>query len=158
MAWTSTHFRLAIRRALKKKLQDDATLKTLCGDPVQVSYRPAREVGVFNATKKVAITFFDSTNDQDETVPLFDRQVQVDVWSTGGLDLAENVAARIEELLDPGQTGQQGGLALAPEPYTEGLVAHFHGGQAHDAYDYEGDMDQVTLLFNMLVYKYPQGA
>lgn len=149
--------RRAIRKAVVAKLTGDAALKSLAGDPLQLRYRPSRKIGDFSDTKKVALTFFDSTSDQDETVPLFDRQLQVDVWTTDSLDLAERVAARVQFLLEPqpGDTGLT--LAMTTSPNDEGLVAHLHLGQVVDSTEYDADLTHVSMTFRMLVYQYPEG-
>jgi hypothetical protein len=87
--------RSAIRTALVALFTADAAMKAFFpGGIVRLSYRPTRKPLVLPV-----ITMFDFGDRADEVVPLWDRNIQLDVWSDD-LDLAEAIGQRALELLD----------------------------------------------------------
>jgi len=106
---------------------------------IKVTYRPTRK-----PVALPAITMFDSGRKDDGTVPLHDRNYQVDVWSAD-LDQAEDIAHRVQALVDHQP------LAL---PGEEGQVAYLSLVADVDAPMYDADLARKTLTFRMLVYEY----
>lgn len=131
----------ALRRAIKLALDSDPILRQY-GLPV--AYRMSRKF-----IQLPSITYFDYGT-QDEFVPLWDRTLQVDVWTQSDLDLAEDVAKRIQDMWSPrGLTG----LPIGALPRGEGVVAHMHLTQDMDGITEDADIVRKTLLFRMLVYQ-----
>jgi len=138
--------RRAFRKAFVEKLAADASLVAMTGNASPARYRPTRSIGLLDATKPAVITFFDTGSVPDDTVPLLDRQVQVDVHSIGGLDLAERIATRVEVLMREYPT-----LAMG-----EGFVAFMSlRSDLDNVGDEDGDLERKTLIFQALIYRYP---
>lgn len=130
----------AIRKAFVAKLTGDATLTTLCGGTVRVSYRPTRK-----PLQLPVITMFDFADRADPIVPLWDRNHQLDVWSDD-LDKAEEIAQRIKQLFDNGS-----GLPL---PGDEGLMAYTRIEGELDGTQEDSDLIRKTLRIRVLSYDY----
>lgn len=132
--------RSAIRTALVSLFTGDAAMKAFFPNGVvNVSYRPTRR-----AMTLPRITFFDFGERADETVPLWDRSLQLDFWS-GDLDVAEAMAQRALELLD------HDGLTLAGDV---GLTARIHVTSDLDATLEDADLARKTVRVRLMAYDY----
>jgi hypothetical protein len=130
-----TSFRVAIRVAVVRKLAAGA----LPFSPT-LAYRPTRR-----PIALPAVTFFDSGTRTDPTVPLSDRNLQLNIWARSDLDQAEAIADRVEQLLDhqplilPGEEGQVAYIALTADV---------------DAPMDDADVVRKTLTFRVLAYQW----
>lgn len=129
----------AIRRAIIKKLSEDAALQALMGGTVRVSYRPTRK-----PLQLPIITMFDFGDRSNDTTPLWDRNHQIDAWSAD-LDNAEEIGQRVKELLD------HQGLVLAGD---EGQVDRMHVVSELDATQEDADLNRKTIRIRFLVTDY----
>lgn len=83
-----------VRAALRSKMINDTTLKSLMGGTVQAFNHPPRQ------PKAVpAIVFWDMGTRPDVTVPLHDRTVTIQAWATKYED-AEGISKRLRALFD----------------------------------------------------------
>jgi hypothetical protein len=132
--------RSALRRAILAKFQSDATMQAFFpGNVVNMSYRPTRQ-----PLKLPLITMFDFGDRGDDTVPLWDRNHQLDFWTTD-LDVSEAMGQRAIELLD------HEGLVLAGD---EGLAARVHVVADQEAAQESADLARKTLRLRILAYDF----
>lgn len=139
--------RLSLRAAIVAKLQEDAALIALFApEAVVVAYRPTRRF-----IQLPLITFFDTGTKADDSVPLWDRSIQIDVWTHGDLDLAEAIAARVADLLDHQPLGPSTSGVFTGDT---GRVDYLSLEADHNATEEEADLTRVTLLFKAILYQY----
>lgn len=132
--------RSAIRRALVAVFIADAVMKAFFPTgTVNISYRPTRR-----PITLPVITMFDFGDRGDDSVPLWDRNLQLDFWSAD-LDVAEAMSQRAIELLD------HKGLTLAGD---EGLTARMQVISDLDATQEDADLNRKTLRVRLLAYDY----
>jgi hypothetical protein len=121
------------------KLTTDATMKTFFpAGVVNISYRPTRR-----ASAIPLITMFDFGDRADDSVPLWDRNHQIDIWHSD-LDAAEDIKQRLIELLDLGS------LSLP----TEGLAARVQVVSDVDSPQDDGDLVRKTVRVRIMAYDY----
>lgn len=132
--------RSALRKAIMAKFAADATMQAFFpGNVVFMSYRPTRK-----PLRLPVITMFDFGDRLDDTVPLWDRNHQLDFWSDD-LDVAEAMGQRALELLD------HEGLVLTGD---EGLAARIQVVSDLDATQEDADLSRKTLRIRILAYDY----
>lgn len=141
---TNQSYRKAIRTAVRLRMRSDPALKSLFGGEVRVSYRPTRR-----NISLPSITIFDSGSREDNTVPLFTRSLQIDVWAAADLDLCEDIANRVEDLLDHQP------LLL---PDGEGRIDYMALESDVDVPTEDADLDRKTLIFRLFVYRHNAGS
>lgn len=136
----ATALRLAIRKAIKLKLEGDAELQSIFQGSVRFSYRPTRQ-----PVQLPFITMYDTGKSADDIVPLSDRNYTIDIWTASDLDQAELIADRIDKLLNHQP------LLL---PDQEGQVAYLSWETDIDATQDDQDVTRKIVVYRLLVYQY----
>jgi hypothetical protein len=130
------NLRVALREAVYAVLNDDPYMP---GAPT-FAYRPTRR-----PVDLPSVTFFDTGTRADDVVPLWDRDIQFDIFTSSDLDLAEAIAHRVVELLDhqpvdlPGDEGRVDFIMLTTD---------------RDVSVEDGNLVRKTLVFRLLAYDY----
>jgi hypothetical protein len=108
-------------------------------------YRPTRRRVVLPE-----IVFWDYSARGDSIVPLWDKNVQIDVFTHSDLDEAEDISQRVQHLLDHVGVEMPG----AGPGQEEGLTAFMQLQSERDDVVEDADMARKTMIFRALVYDY----
>lgn len=132
--------RVALRTAIVAKLEAALNLPYAPYAVATISYRPTRA-----PIDLPAVTFFDFGGRPDDMVPLDDRNVHIDVWTAGDLDLAEEIAHVVNAALDHQR------LEL---PGDEGGVAFLGLQSDRDETQRDADLMRKMLTYRLLSYEF----